>query len=144
MQWVHTLDLFGTWITCKYGIGSMMNTGGGSVINSTSVFALVGTHAKDAYTAAKGGVAAITRSMAVEYAPYGIRVNALAPAVTKTQRVLGLVEKQPEVLSKTSERQLFGLVEPREVAYAALYLASDEARTTTGQIFPIDGGFSIS
>ncbi|MCO5397805.1 SDR family NAD(P)-dependent oxidoreductase [Ralstonia soli] len=138
------LDLFGTWVTCKYGITAMLKTGGGSVINSSSVFAVVGTRSKDAYTAAKGGVSAITRSMAVEYAPYGIRVNALAPAVTVTERVQGLINAQPEVISKTSERQMLGLVKPVEVAYAALYLACDESRTTTGQIFPIDGGFSIS
>lgn len=138
------VDLFGTWVTCKYGIAAMMRTGGGSVINSSSVFALVGTRGKDAYTAAKGGISAITRSMAVEYAPHGIRVNALAPAVTKTPRVIGLLEAQPEVLHKTSERQLLGLIEPGDVALTALYLASDESKMTTGQIFPIDGGFSIS
>jgi NAD(P)-dependent dehydrogenase (short-subunit alcohol dehydrogenase family) len=138
------LDLFGTWITCKYGIAMMMISGGGSVINSGSVFALVGTRGKDAYTAAKGGISSITRSMAVEYAPYRIRVNAVAPAVTKTARVLGLIGTQPEVVNKTGERQLLGLIEPNEVALTALYLASDESKTTTGQIFPIDGGFSIS
>ena len=138
------LDLFGTWIACKYGIAAMLERGGGSVINSCSVFALVGTRGKDAYTAAKGGIASITRSMAVEYAPHRIRVNALAPAVTTTGRVLGLIETQPEVMSKTSERQLLGLVDPEEVAMTALFLASDESRKTTGQIFAIDGGFSIS
>lgn len=138
------LDLFGTWVTCKYGIAEMMKSGGGSVINSSSIFALVGTRGKDAYTSAKGGIAAITRSMAVEYAQYQIRVNALAPAVTKTQRVAGLIDTQPEIVRKTAERQLLGLIEPVEVALVALYLASDESRTTTGQIFPIDGGFSIS
>lgn len=138
------LDLFGTWIACKYGIAAMLERGGGSVINSCSVFALVGTRGKDAYTAAKGGIASITRSMAVEYAPHRIRVNALAPAVTTTGRVLGLIETQPEVMSKTSERQLLGLVDPEEVAMTALFLASDESKKTTGQIFAIDGGFSIS
>jgi NAD(P)-dependent dehydrogenase (short-subunit alcohol dehydrogenase family) len=138
------LDLFGTWITCKYGIAAMMQSGGGSVINSSSVFALVGTRGKDAYTAAKGGISAITRSMAVEYAPHRIRVNAVAPAVTVTARVAGLLKSQPDVINKTGERQLLGLIDPKEVALTALYLASDESKTTTGQIFPIDGGFSIS
>jgi NAD(P)-dependent dehydrogenase (short-subunit alcohol dehydrogenase family) len=121
-----------------------MKTGGGSVINSSSVFALVGTRGKDAYTAAKGGISAITRSMAVEYAAHRIRVNAVAPAVTVTARVAGLLKSQPDVINKTGERQLLGLIDPREVALMALYLASDESKTTTGQIFPIDGGFSIS
>lgn len=139
-----TVDLFGTWVTCKYGIEAMLKTGGGSVINSSSVFALVGTRGKDAYTAAKGGVSAITRSMAAEYAPHGVRVNAVAPAVTVTERVRGLLEKQPDVLKKTSERQLLGLSQPVDIAYIALYLASDESRTTTGQIFPVDGGMSAT
>lgn len=138
------LDLFGTWIACKYGIARMMESGGGSVINSSSAFALVGTRGKDAYTAAKGGVSALTRSMAVEYASYGIRVNALAPAVTTTERVLQLMKTQPDVIEHTSSRQLLGLSKPDDIAYLALYLASDESRTTTGQIFAVDGGFSIS
>ncbi|MFT3721722.1 SDR family NAD(P)-dependent oxidoreductase [Pseudorhodoferax sp.] len=138
------VDLFGTWVTCKYGIAAMLQTGGGSVINSCSVFALVGTRGKDAYTAAKGGIAAITRSMAVEYAPHRIRVNTLAPAVTLTDRVKGLLHKQPDLLSKTCERQLLGLTEPDEVAAMALWLATDESRTVTGQVIAIDGGMSAS
>jgi NAD(P)-dependent dehydrogenase (short-subunit alcohol dehydrogenase family) len=82
--------------------------------------------------------------MAGEYAAHRIRVNALAPAVTKTNRVLGLIETQPDIIKKTSERQLLGLIEPNDVAMTALFLASDESRTTTGQIFPVDAGFSIS
>lgn len=138
------LDLFGTFVTCKYGIAEMMKTGGGSVINSCSVFALVGTTNKDAYTAAKGGVGAITRSMAVEYASFGIRVNAVAPAVTVTSRVRGLIDKQPEIIRKTSERQMLGLIDPVQVAQTALFLASDDSKATTGQILAIDGGMSIN
>ncbi len=136
-------DLFGTWITCKYGIAAMM-ANGGSVINSSSVFAVVGTVGKDAYTAAKGGVSAITRSMAVEYAPFGIRVNALAPAVTLTERVAKLVQAQPEVLGSTMHRQALGLIQPADVAALALFLATDASGKITGQVIPIDGGFSAS
>ncbi|OZI70982.1 SDR family NAD(P)-dependent oxidoreductase [Bordetella genomosp. 12] len=138
------LDLFGTWLGCRYGIQAMMDTGnGGSVINSTSIFALIGTHGKDAYTAAKGAVSALTRSMAVEYASYRIRVNAVAPGATATERVLKLL-KDDGVTSKSLDGQLFGLVQPEDIAHAALYLASDESRSTTGHILAVDGGLIIS
>lgn len=138
------LDLFGTWLGCRYGIQAMMDTGnGGSVINSTSIFALIGTHGKDAYTAAKGAVSALTRSMAVEYASYRIRVNAVAPGATATERVLKLL-KDDGVTSKSLDGQLFGLVQPEDIAHAALYLASDESRSTTGHILAVDGGLTIS
>lgn len=138
------LDLFGTWLGCRYGIQAMMDAGnGGSVINSTSIFALIGTHGKDAYTAAKGAVSALTRSMAVEYAQYRIRVNAVAPGATATERVLKLL-KDDGVTSKSLEGQLFGLVQPEDIAHAALYLASDESRSTTGHILAVDGGLTIS
>lgn len=138
------VDLFGTFVTCKYGIAAMLESGGGSVINSSSVFALVGTRGKDGYTAAKGGISAITRSMAAEYAPHGVRVNAVAPAITLTARVQGLLEVQPGLLARTSERQLLGLTQPEEVAAMALWLASDESRTVTGQVIAIDGGMSAT
>lgn len=138
------LDLFGTWLGCRHGIQAMIDAGnGGSVINSTSIFALIGTHGKDAYTAAKGAVSALTRSMAVEYAACGIRVNAVAPGATATERVLKLL-KEDGVTSKSLEGQLFGLVRPEDIAYAALYLASDESRSTTGHILAVDGGLTIS
>ncbi|ADP19947.1 MULTISPECIES: SDR family NAD(P)-dependent oxidoreductase [Achromobacter] len=138
------LDLFGTWLGCRYGIQAMMDAGnGGSVINSTSIFALIGTHGKDAYTAAKGAVSALTRSMAVEYAQYRIRVNAVAPGATATERVLKLL-KDDGVTSKSLEGQFFGLVQPEDIAHAALYLASDESRSTTGHILAVDGGLTIS
>ena len=82
--------------------------------------------------------------MAAEYAPQRIRVNALAPAVTLTERVKGLLQVQPELLSKTCERQLLGLTEPEEVAAMALWLATDESKTLTGQVIAIDGGMSAA
>ena len=138
------LDLFGTWLGCRYGIQAMIDAGhGGSVINSTSIFALIGTHGKDAYTAAKGGVSALTRSMAVEYAAQGIRVNAVAPGATATERALKLLQDDG-VTVRSLQGQLFGLVQPEDIARTALFLACGDSRSTTGQILAVDGGLTIS
>lgn len=137
------LDLFGTWLGCRYGIPQIIASGGGSVINMTSIFALIGTHRKDAYTAAKGAISALTRSMAVEYAAEKVRVNAIAPGATATARVLKLIAEDG-VTGKSADSQLFGLVQPEDVANAALFLASDESRSTTGHILSVDGGLTIS
>ena len=137
------LDLFGTWLGCRHGIPAIIASGGGAVINMTSIFALIGTHKKDAYTAAKGAISALTRSMAVEYAANNVRVNAIAPGATGTDRVLSLL-KADGVTTKSLAGQLFGIVPPKDVAYAALYLASDESRSTTGHILSVDGGLTIT
>ena len=85
------LDLFGTFLCSKIGIPEIIKAGGGSVINMSSNVALMALPGRDCYTAAKGGVASMTRSMAVEYAPFKIRVNAIAPSVTLTDRVKRLL-----------------------------------------------------
>lgn len=138
-----TLDLFGTWLVCRHGIPELIKAGGGSVINASSVVALMGWPGKDAYTAAKGGVTALTRSMAVEFAPYGVRVNAVAPGVTRTPRVLAQLESSATTQT-LADQHLVGLAEPDDVALAALYLASDESARTTGHIMAVDSGLTIS
>jgi NAD(P)-dependent dehydrogenase (short-subunit alcohol dehydrogenase family) len=137
------IDLFGNWLGCRHGIPAIIRSGGGSVINMTSIFALIGTHRKDAYTAAKGGISALTRSMAVEYAPDNVRVNAIAPGATATERVLKMMQEDG-VTGVSANNQLFGIVPPDDVANAALFLASDESRSTTGHILSVDGGLTIS
>jgi len=137
------LDLFGTWLVCRHGIPELVKAGGGSVINASSVVAHMGWPGKDAYTAAKGGVAALTRSMAVEFAQQKVRVNAISPCVTRTPRVveqLGALE----TTQKLAEQHLVGLAEPEDVAMAALFLASDESARTTGHILQVDSGLTIS
>ena len=89
------LDLFGTFLGCRFGIPELVKAGGGSVINMSSNVALMGVPGRDCYTAAKGGIAAITRSLAVAYAPQGVRVNAIAPSATMTDRVKRLVAGTP-------------------------------------------------
>ncbi|MBS0383104.1 MAG: SDR family oxidoreductase [Proteobacteria bacterium] len=137
------IDLFGTWLGCRFGIPAIIASGGGAVINMTSIFALIGTHNKDSYTAAKGAISALTRSMAVEYAAEHVRVNALAPGATATERVLKMMG-QGDATNLSAQNQLFGMVAPEDVAKAALFLACDDSRSTTGHILSVDGGLTIS
>jgi NAD(P)-dependent dehydrogenase (short-subunit alcohol dehydrogenase family) len=136
------LDLFGTFLCSKIGIPEIVKAGGGSVINMTSNVALMALPGRDCYTAAKGGVASMTRSMAVEYAPYKIRVNAIAPSVTLTERVKRLLAGNKDI-EKMASNHLLGLGQPIHIADMAVYLASDEAEITTGQILSVDSGVTI-
>ncbi len=136
------LDLFGTFLGCRFGIPAIIRSGGGSVINMSSNVALMGIPGRDCYTAAKGAVSSITRSMAVEFAPK-VRVNAIAPSATMTDRVRRLVAGNT-ALEKMTEAHLLGLIEPEDIANMALFLASDESAKVTGHIYPVDSGITIS
>jgi NAD(P)-dependent dehydrogenase (short-subunit alcohol dehydrogenase family) len=137
------LDLWGTFLICKHGIPALIDNGGGCVVNTASNLAVMGIRGRDCYSAAKGGVAAMTRSMAVEYAPRNIRVNAVAPAATRTERVIELARANEHIDALIREGQLLGWCEPIDIAYMALYLASDESASTTGQVMLVDGGATI-
>jgi len=137
------LDLFGTFLGCRFGIPALIKSGGGSVINMSSNVALMGVPGRDCYTAAKGGVAAITRSMAVEFAPQKVRVNAIAPSATMTDRVRTLVAGNAG-LTKLADSHLMGLIEPEDIANMAVFLASHESRMITGHVYPVDSGVTIS
>jgi NAD(P)-dependent dehydrogenase (short-subunit alcohol dehydrogenase family) len=141
-----TVDLFGTFLCSKYGIPEIIKARGGSVINMSSNVALMAVPGRDCYTAAKEAIASMTRSMAVECAPYKIRVNAIAPSMTLTARV----QKQfdtPGVFSdavrELAGTHLLGPGQPIHIANMALYLASDESEITTGQIKSVDSGVTI-
>ncbi|RAI54059.1 SDR family NAD(P)-dependent oxidoreductase [Roseicella frigidaeris] len=133
------LDLFGTFLGCRFGIPEIIRSGGGSVINMASVVALMGFPGRDCYTAAKGGVAALTRSLAVEFGPKRVRVNAIAPTVTLTERVRRLLAGNA-AMQGLADQHLLGLGEPMDMAQAALYFASDDSRIVTGTILPVDSG----
>ena len=136
------LDLFGTFLCSKIGIPEIIKAGGGSVINMSSNVALMALPGRDCYTAAKGAIASMTRSMAAEYAPYKIRVNAIAPSVTLSDRVKRLLQQSPEI-EKIAESHLLGLGLPIHIANMAVYLASDESEITTGQVLSVDSGATI-
>lgn len=137
------IDLFGTWLGCRYAVPEMIKRGGGSIINASSITALRGTKNRAAYTSAKGAVTALTRSMAMDLAEHQIRVNAVAPGSTLTERIVQRRQggnARPEV----AQRHILGLLDPIDVAYAVLYFASDESRKTTGQILAVDSGFTMT
>jgi NAD(P)-dependent dehydrogenase (short-subunit alcohol dehydrogenase family) len=137
------LDLFGTFLGCRFAIPHMIKAGGGTIVNVVSIVALRGFKTSPSYTSAKGGIAALTRALAVTYAPHKIRVNAIAPCITRTARVLRHLETVPTVTAMADDH-LLGLADPIDIANGALYLASDESRIMTGQILPVDSGVSIS
>jgi NAD(P)-dependent dehydrogenase (short-subunit alcohol dehydrogenase family) len=139
---VMRLDLYGTFLCSKLGIPLMIKSGGGSIINMSSIVALRALPGRDCYTAAKGAVAAMTRSMAVEYATHKIRVNAIAPGVVLTERVMNLM-KDAKDIEKLAQTHLLGLGQPEHMAEMAVYLASDESVITTGQVISVDSGASI-
>ncbi len=138
------VDLFGTFLSCKYGLPELIRAGGGSVINMASMVALMAVPGLDCYTAAKGGVIALTRSMAAGYARHGVRVNAIAPGITRTPRVQASLDHGSPRMDALSARHLLGLVEPLDIAELAVYLASDESRRVTGQVMPVDSGVTIA
>ena len=136
------LDLYGTFLCSKLGIPHMAKSGGGSIINMSSIVALRALPGRDCYTAAKGAIAAMTRSMAVEYAPKKIRVNAIAPGVVMTDRVKKLMQDAKDI-EKLAQTHLLGLGMPEHIAEMAVYLASAESVITTGQVISVDSGASI-
>lgn len=139
---VMKLDLFGTFLCSKVAIPHIAASGGGAIINMASNLALMAVPGRACYGAAKGGVASLTRAMALDHAGQKIRVNAIAPSATLSDRVKKLLELNP-ALNKMADSHLFGLGLPIHIANMAVYLASDEAAITTGQVMSVDSGVTI-
>ena len=136
-----SVDLFGTFLVCKFGIPKLTAGGGGVVINTSSNVAIRALRGRDCYTAAKGGVMALTRAIAAEYADRGVRANILAPGTVRTERVKRMLETDANIQA-VLDRHLLGLCEPEHIATAALFLASEDSKMMTGQVLPIDSGFT--
>ena len=146
--WDQTLavNLKGAFLCAKYVLPVMIERGGGSIINVASVVGAIGCSDRAAYAASKGGMIALTRNMAVDYAPYGIRVNTLNPGFIETEltRIYfdKLREQDPQKMARLIDQHPLGrLGRPEDVAYAALFLASDESSWITGLDIGVDGGF---
>ena len=137
------VNLKGVFLCCKFGIPALMASGGGSVINIASAAGLIGSRNRShAYSATKGGVISLTRAMAVAYARRGVRVNAICPGGVDTPMIAGLIDTEERQRRFAQAHPLGRLGTPEDIAYCALYLASDESSWVTGAIFPVDGGFT--
>jgi len=134
------VDLRGVILGMKHGIRAMLPTGGGSIINWSSIGGLNAAMATCVYSAAKAGVIAVTKAAAIEYGHKGIRANALCPGIILTE-IMGAAgaEHFPELLKKSA---LGRAGEPNEVAEVAVFLASDRASFVSGAVIPVDGGWS--
>ena len=146
-KWVMDINVSGTLLPCRVAVEEMRKTGGGSIINLSSIYGLVGRTAWlgdgfSAYAHSKGAVLQITRDLAVKTAREGIRVNALCPGFAHTALTTGLREN-PELLARMEEAHPMGrLGEAIEIANCALFLASDEASFVTGTALSVDGGYT--
>jgi NAD(P)-dependent dehydrogenase (short-subunit alcohol dehydrogenase family) len=139
---VLAINLKGAAMGCKHAIPVMVENGGGAIVNNASINALVGLSGADAYTAAKGGIVALTRVLAVDWGPSGVRVNCICPGGVETPMIAPVLEDE-QVLGFMRESTPLGrLARPEETAQVALFLASDEASYVNGAIVPVDGGWT--
>ncbi len=143
--WEQTLavNLTGVMLMCRFGIPHLIEAGGGSVINTSSPVAFRPEPVYDAYTASKGAVASLTLSIAQYYGPRGVRANVLAPGSIVTAMTREAFS-DPGYREASERMTILGrLGQPEDVAYAALFLASDESRFVTGSVQWVDGGWML-
>lgn len=137
------INLKGVFFGCKYGIPAIRRSGGGSIINTASFVAVLGAATPQlAYTASKGGVLALTRELSVIHAREGIRVNALCPGPLKTELLMNFLDTDEKKQRRLVHVPMGRFGEAKEMAQAALYLASSESSYMTGSTFLVDGGIT--
>jgi NAD(P)-dependent dehydrogenase (short-subunit alcohol dehydrogenase family) len=141
---VMAVNLKGIYLCCKHGIPELLRAGGGSIINVASFVTLVGcTVPQDAYTASKGGVIALTKSLAVQFGPRRIRSNAIAPGPIETPLLTSWLLANPEAKKLRLDRIPMGRFgRPEDIVQMALYLASDESTWVNGSVLVVDGGIT--
>jgi NAD(P)-dependent dehydrogenase (short-subunit alcohol dehydrogenase family) len=142
---VLAVNATGVFLCCKHGIPHLLERGGGSVINVASFVAVVGAATSQvAYTASKGAVLSMSRELAVQFARQGVRVNALCPGPVETPLLTRLFEDPAAYERRRVHLPMGRLARPREIANAALFLASDESSYVTGATFLVDGGLTAA
>jgi NAD(P)-dependent dehydrogenase (short-subunit alcohol dehydrogenase family) len=139
---VQDVNLTSVYLCCKYGIPLLLERGGGSIINTASFVAILGSATSQiSYTASKGGVLSMSRELGVQFARQGIRVNALCPGPVNTPLLQELFAKDPERAARRLVHVPAGrFAEPEEIASAVLFLASDDASFVNASTFLVDGG----
>jgi 3(or 17)beta-hydroxysteroid dehydrogenase len=149
-RWLMSVNLDGVFLGTKHAIRTMRESGGGSIVNISSVAGIIGT-ADDtaAYSASKGGVRLFTKAAALECSKmghnYNIRVNSVHPGIIQTDMVTSMMAQDAELKKRMESNHPIGFLgEPIDIAYVVLYLASDESRLATGAEFIIDGGWTAS
>ncbi|HYL41036.1 MAG TPA: glucose 1-dehydrogenase [Candidatus Binatus sp.] len=143
---VMAVNVRGVFLGCKYAIPRMLEQGSGSIINISSFVAILGcSNPQDAYTASKGAVLALTKSLAVQFAPKGVRTNAICPGPVETPLLMDWLVKDEEAKRIRLARNPTGRFgKPEEIVQVAIYLASDESKWTNGASFVIDGGITVN
>jgi NAD(P)-dependent dehydrogenase (short-subunit alcohol dehydrogenase family) len=143
---VQDVNTKGVYLCCKHGIPHLLERGGGSVINVASFVALAGAATSQiSYTASKGAVLSMSRELAVEFARRGVRVNALCPGPVETPLLMRLFDETPGALERRLVHLPMGrLAHAKEIAYGALFLASDESSYVNGATFLVDGGLTAA
>jgi NAD(P)-dependent dehydrogenase (short-subunit alcohol dehydrogenase family) len=136
------INVKGVWLSLKHEIPAMLKSGGGAIVNNSSIGGLVGFAMAPIYVASKHAVVGLTKAVALEYAKQNVRVNAVAPGTIET-RMFRDVASAPEVRQMLESATPIGRVgQPEEIAGAVVWLCSDGASFITGQILPIDGGYT--
>ncbi|VWC90838.1 short-chain dehydrogenase [Burkholderia lata] len=144
-EWDRTIavNLKGVWLCMKHECRHMLSFGGGAIVNTSSIMGIVSGPGLSAYSASKSGVIGLTKSVAIDYASRGIRVNAVCPGGIAHTAITDRPENRDDMARLTQATPMARLGEPRDIAETVMWLCSPAARFVTGQAIAVDGGFTV-